>query len=84
MAKYTSRYKELSFYVEGREYKFMDGVFVTSTLEQDEVLGRVADATLVEEDAEEAEEETEEIAADPEEAEAPAPKRGRRKAAAAE
>lgn len=49
MKKYTSRYAELSFYVEGKERKFSAGVYVASTPEEIAVLNRLVDAIPVDE-----------------------------------
>lgn len=43
MAKYTSRYAELSFYVDGKERKFSGGIYV-ATEQEEAVLDRLVDA----------------------------------------
>ncbi|MEC0167863.1 hypothetical protein [Paenibacillus graminis] len=42
--KYTSRYAELSFYVNGVERKFSAGEYVATSREENEVLQRMVDA----------------------------------------
>ncbi|NGM81198.1 hypothetical protein G5B47_02095 [Paenibacillus sp. 7124] len=49
MAKYTSRYAELSFYVAGEERKFSAGVYEATTPEEIAVLDRLTDAIKTEE-----------------------------------
>lgn len=44
MAKYRSRYPELSFYVDGVERKFSGGVYEAKTAEEVAVLNRLSDA----------------------------------------
>nr|WP_154895294.1 hypothetical protein [Paenibacillus xylanexedens] len=44
MAKYRSRYPELSFYVDGVERKFSGGVYDAKTAEEVAVLNRLSDA----------------------------------------
>jgi hypothetical protein len=53
MFKFESRFKELAFYVEGKKYKFANGVFNTEDKKVAEVLKALADVVLVEEPAEE-------------------------------
>lgn len=47
MTRYKSRYAELSFYVNGSERKFNGGLYVATTPEEVEVLGRIADAVAL-------------------------------------
>jgi hypothetical protein len=44
MAKYKSRYPELSFYVDGVERKFSGGAYDAKTAEEVAVLNRLSDA----------------------------------------
>lgn len=44
MAKYKSRYPELSFYVDGVERKFSGGVYEAKTAAEVVVLNRLSDA----------------------------------------
>ncbi|MDQ0168771.1 hypothetical protein [Paenibacillus tundrae] len=44
MAKYKSRYLELSFYVDGVERKFSGGVYEAKTANEVAVLNRLSDA----------------------------------------
>ncbi|MNT90202.1 hypothetical protein D3C72_2310630 [compost metagenome] len=53
MAKYTSRYAELGFYVNGKFRRFTSGEYRTEDTEEIAVLGTLADATLTEESTEE-------------------------------
>lgn len=59
---YTSRYPELSFYVNGVERKFKDGVYTAKTPEEIAVLDRLTD---VEHEPQEQPEETVKPAAKP-------------------
>ncbi|MEI2280693.1 hypothetical protein [Paenibacillus polysaccharolyticus] len=63
MAKYRSRYPELSFYVDGVERKFSGGVYEAKSAAEVAVLNRLSDA----------EPDTEEPAQVDEEPKAPAP-----------
>lgn len=72
MATYTSKYAELSFYVNGSERKFSAGKYEAGTQEEIAVLDRLVDAVRVDE--------PEPAAKKAEEAPKPAPKP--RKAAA--
>lgn len=47
MAKYTSRFIELSFYVNGVERKFNGGVYTAATAAEEAVLDRLTDAKRV-------------------------------------
>lgn len=69
MAKYKSRYPELSFYVDGVERKFSGGVYEAKTAAEVAVLNRLSDA---EPDTEEPAQVDEEQAED-KAAKAPAP-----------
>ncbi|SDW22383.1 hypothetical protein [Paenibacillus sp. PDC88] len=53
---YTSRYAELSFYVDGVERKFKDGVYAAKTPEEIVVLDVLSDAVPVDEPQEQPEE----------------------------
>lgn len=48
MAKYTSRYAELSFYVDGKERKFSAGVYDARTKEEIAVLDQLVDVVRAE------------------------------------
>lgn len=48
MAKYTSKYKSLGFYVNGVHKQFSNGVYETNDSEEIAVLERVTDAIKVE------------------------------------
>lgn len=50
MAKFTSHYKELGFYVEGEFKKFNDGRYVTEDEATIEVLSNISDAHRVAEE----------------------------------
>jgi len=71
MAKYKSRYPELSFYVDGVERKFSGGVYDAKTAEEVAVLNRLSDA---EPDTEEPAQ-VDEVDAEEKPAKAPATKR---------
>lgn len=47
MAVFQSKYRELSFYVNGAEYKFSSGTFVTNDPEVIAVLDQITDAQRV-------------------------------------
>ena len=47
MYEYTSRYAELSFYVDGKEYKFTAGRFRTDDPKVAAVVDKLADAVCV-------------------------------------
>lgn len=49
MAKYTSKYKSLGFYVNGVHKQFSNGIYETTDKEEIAVLSRVADAVKVDE-----------------------------------
>lgn len=59
--KYTSRYVELAFDVDGVERKFSEGIYFANSPEEVDVLDRIPDA--IREDNEEQPEETEKPAA---------------------
>lgn len=50
MAKYTSKYAELSFYVDGTERKFSVGQYEATTQEEIAVLDRLVDAVKTDEE----------------------------------
>lgn len=50
MAKYTSKYKSLGFYVNGVHKQFSNGVYETTDVEEIAVLKRVVDAICVDEE----------------------------------
>lgn len=47
MAKYTSKYKELAFYVGGQRKQFSNGVYVTEDKAEIELLGTLRDVKQV-------------------------------------
>lgn len=49
MAVFQSKYRELSFYVNGREYSFSSGTFATEDAEVIAVLDKITDAQRVDE-----------------------------------
>lgn len=49
MARYTSKYAELAFYVEGNERKFSAGIYEATTEAETAVLDRLVDAVKVSE-----------------------------------
>ncbi|MNC76286.1 hypothetical protein D3C75_1279730 [compost metagenome] len=51
MTKYTSRYAELAFYVDGQERKFSGGVYLAKTDAEIAVLDRLVDVAKAEESA---------------------------------
>lgn len=48
MAKYTSRFKELAFYVNGERKQFTNGAYESSDKAEDSVLATLSDVTTVE------------------------------------
>lgn len=74
MIRYKSRYAELSFYVNGSERKFNGGLYVATTPEEVEVLGRIADAIALDDAPKEAKPEEPE-APEPEQKPAPKPRK---------
>lgn len=77
MAVFQSKYRELSFYVNGAEYKFASGTFATEDAEVIAVLEQITDAKRVDVTEKETKQEPEESKKDAESAEVavkPAPK----------
>lgn len=88
MAKFESRYRSLSFYVDGERYEFRDGFFETDDPKVKFALGQLIDVNRIKADdapakepihekVEKAEQVVEAVDADP--APAPKPKASRRK-----
>lgn len=55
MATYQSKYRELSFYVNGKEHAFSSGTYTTDDAEVIETLDGLVDAVRIEEQTEETE-----------------------------
>lgn len=49
MAKYTSRFQELAFYVNGERKQFTNGAYESTTKAEDSVLATLSDVKSVEE-----------------------------------
>jgi quercetin dioxygenase-like cupin family protein len=49
MAKYTSRFPELGFYVNGDHRKFHAGEYITENADENKVLEKLTDAVRVDE-----------------------------------
>lgn len=84
MAKFTSRYSELGFYVGGSLRRFKNGIYVTDEKEEIAVLERTKNVVRIDEPKEEKpEKKAEEVENPKQKAEAVTEQKGKKKAASA-